>query len=562
MALPFLPGNSFADPNKTRYHLSQTLGYKNGYTIPKVQDTNALTENDLDELANYQPTLTYGKKKEFPLEQFLPAHVIFDKKVLMFKAFFKQTVHESHDEFYCVRLVKIYYYLEDDSIMISEPVVENSGIPQGKLIKRQRLPKNEFGDTWHWKDFNIGAELTIYGKTFKIYDCDEFTKEYMASEGIVLNQPEECPSDLYNISREQPHRSYKTPTQFDKLKQFIELDRKVLRFFCIWDDSDKIFGEIRPCILHFFLVDNTMEIREIHTPNDGRDPFPVFIGRRRIPIDLNNIPVSFPAICMELSENEITEWFEPKHFKIGETLFILGRRFLLYDCDNFTKSYYREKFNVQEFTPLDVTTKVTNLKEKQIPPYNGYGSLEDSLQSCLSLIPQPPKKDFIKILENANKVLRYLAIMKSVHAEDKLRHFIISYYLSDEMIAIYEKSQRNSGILGGKFLERTRVQKPGSHVDSPEFYTPADFAIGAVMEIFKHRFIITDADEYVLKYLESGKFPISTINSIRIKHGKEPLETLDGINTLKENELMSNSKHYSESQSRYTKYDPEYKWKV
>ena len=33
-----------------------------------------------------------------------------------------------------------------------------------------------------------------------------------------------------------------------------------------------------------------MEIREIHSPNDGRDPFPVLVGRRKIPIDLNNMP--------------------------------------------------------------------------------------------------------------------------------------------------------------------------------------------------------------------------------------------------------------------------------
>ena len=94
------------------------------------------------------------------------------------------------------------------------------------------------------------------------------------------------------------------------------------------------------------------------------------------------------------------------------------------------------------------------------------------------------------------------------------------------MVTVYEKAQRNSGIIGGKFLERTRVTKPGSSVDNPEFYTPSDLSIGAKIEIFKHRFVITDADEYVLKYLESfpNKFPLDTINSIRLKHGKEALK--------------------------------------
>ena len=121
-----------------------------------------------------------------------------------------------------------------------------------------------------------------------------------------------------------------------------------------------------------------------------------------------------------------------------------------------------------------------------------------------------------------------------MRSEDKLRRFIISYRLSDDMVTVYEKAQRNSGIIGGKFLERTRVCKPGSLVDSPDFYTPADFSIGAVVEIFKHRFKITDVDEYVLKYLESfpGKFPAATIDSIRAKLGKTttPVEESSGNN--------------------------------
>lgn len=95
--------------------------------------------------------------------------------MLLFNAFFKQTVHESSKEYYRVRDVKIYYYLEDDSISVVEPRVENSGIPQGKLIKRQRLPKNDLGNFWHWKDLNVGMNMTIYGKAFHLYDCDKFT---------------------------------------------------------------------------------------------------------------------------------------------------------------------------------------------------------------------------------------------------------------------------------------------------------------------------------------------------------------------------------------------------
>lgn len=50
------------------------------------------------------------------------------------------------------------------------------------------------------------------------------------------------------------------------------------------------------------------------------------------------------------------------------------------------------------------------------------------------------------------------------------------------MISIFEKSTRNSGIIGGKFLEKTRVPKPGSSVENPEYFGPADFSIGATVE--------------------------------------------------------------------------------
>jgi hypothetical protein len=54
-------------------------------------------------------------------------------------------------------------------------------------------------------------------------------------------------------------------------KQFLDNDRKVLRFFVKSDGYIYIW--------HYFLADDTVEIREIHFSNDGRDSFSVYLKR-------------------------------------------------------------------------------------------------------------------------------------------------------------------------------------------------------------------------------------------------------------------------------------------
>lgn len=57
------------------------MSYKNGFAIPKTGPIAGLTEAEIDELANLQPSLTYGQAKAEPPQDFVPAHVAFDKKV-------------------------------------------------------------------------------------------------------------------------------------------------------------------------------------------------------------------------------------------------------------------------------------------------------------------------------------------------------------------------------------------------------------------------------------------------------------------------------------------------
>ena len=119
--------------------MTQTLGFRNGHRTTKLPEFgtggdrlnyNQLNENEIALLQNYKPSLIYGRAKPEAPDNFVPATVAFDKKVLRFYGYFKQTVYESPNEYYRVRPVTICYFLEDDSMQIYENPVENSGIPQ------------------------------------------------------------------------------------------------------------------------------------------------------------------------------------------------------------------------------------------------------------------------------------------------------------------------------------------------------------------------------------------------------------------------------------------------
>ena len=73
----------------------------------------------------------------------------------------------------------------------------------------------------------------------------------------------------------------------------------------------------------------------------------------------------------------------------------------LHSCDEFTKKFYETNYSVSEFGPEEPIPeqKPSNSNERVLPPYNGFGIYEDTVQNCKSLLPQPPKKDVLKFMK-------------------------------------------------------------------------------------------------------------------------------------------------------------------
>ena len=124
------------------------------------------------------------------------------------------------------RVCKLYFHLEDDSISIVEPSQQNSGMTQGRIVRRHQVPfresiheNDEEGKVWHtyfflsclnilhcsgrrhmaskfvtmW-DLNVGVDINIYGKMFKLVDCDNFTRHFLSCQGVKV--PSEIPIPL------------------------------------------------------------------------------------------------------------------------------------------------------------------------------------------------------------------------------------------------------------------------------------------------------------------------------------------------------------------------------
>ncbi|KNC47049.1 uncharacterized protein AMSG_03474 [Thecamonas trahens ATCC 50062] len=516
MSLPFLPGNTFNDPCRQSYARSQTLQYNNGYAVPATLGTTpaamGLDDDALESYAGSDPMLTYGAdfaatRKAAQVQPFVPAYVKLDKVVLRFGAYFQEAVPESPDETYRVRRVTLSVFVEDDSVQIDEAKTPNSGLVQGVLLKRQLVPKPD-GSLYTLDDFNVGLLVPIYGRTYKITSADDYTRKFLAERGVAVADDLPQPRNPYDDKRAAAAALVHTHTpdiENDKLAKFLAHDRQVLRFFCVWDDRDKYSKQLRPFNVHFFLADDTVEVREVRTNNDGRDPFPLLLNRNKLPIHHDKLPA--PG-------DPPPAFYNARDFFIGMTLNVFGRPFLVYDCDGFTRKFYADVFG-RAMEPITLTQSAPPPPVVEVPPHTGFGTQADSLGSVNRLAPAPPRRDYVKLAKNEGKVLRFEASMITTATVDLNRKFIVSYFLADDTMSVFEPPVRNSGILGGKFLDRTRCTYPGTDT----VYEPQDLYIGATVDLYGHKFVLTNADEYALSYMEQRPhlYPRANIQLIKAK---------------------------------------------
>jgi len=438
----------------------------------------------------------------------LPAWDALDRHVLRFYGFFQEAVAECNLENFRVRKCILFYYLEDDTMHVTEPRTDNSGLPQGTLIRRHRVPLPDGGYVTP-KDLRVGEDFTIYSRTIRIVDCDAFTRGYFEQQGLPQLDAQPVPVDSFVQSQQDAKgKASALPRSYEKnyremllggghinrdMQQFMENDRKVLRFFAVMDDLLTAQYERRPFVVLYFLADDTMQIREQYPLNCGRDNFPIFFKKGKMA--KGSVELKGPMIPLKDDQ-----YWNAEDLYVGLQANFCGNQFFIYDCDEFTRDYYSKALNVDLQGRIDVRLQEQEVPRPPTPPYTGYGSWDDSMASVLNLIPKVPRRDFHKLMYNDKKVLRFTAKFDSPKEEDINRRFVISYYLWDDGLSIHEPPQRNSGILSGKFLEK------GAHLnqETGRLFEPDNLLPGNVIRVCNHAFRMLDMDERTRKILEHG----------------------------------------------------------
>eukprot|EP00659_Diplonema_papillatum_P008062 gene8062-12397_t len=534
--LPKLPGNSFQEEMARKsYRKRQMMQLETG---PKPLDVDRIPV-DFEAIK----MSAENKAREATMAGTTPGSPTaddtqntLDRKVLRFTGYFKEGVHESRVESERLRRCVVYYYLEDDTISVSEPREDNSGMPQGCLLKRHQVPRPDDGGFYTFEQLTVGENVFFYGKCFHLCDCDPFTRSFLTGIGVEVAEGETFPRDEYQTVRaktmarrprdaEDRHlvavmeynysgkRTVLAPEELRATQQFLLNDRKVLKFGARWDDSAALYGDRRKFTLYYFLADDTIEVTEDLPVNAGRDPFPSFIRRRKVALPTGK-RADNPKASLSF-RNDPQEHYTDADLSVGATVDVFGRRFFLVSCDAATDKYLQETHGRPPAKTIHTDPPPKQHPKPVPPPYNGFGDEQDSLGSWKNLVLKPPKKNLKQYIENSSLMLKFSMRMYDTDPANEVRRFVLTYYLADDTASIFEPVQRNSGIIGGKFLQRMKVKRS----DTGESLKAADLYIGAKIEINNHKFALFATDEKSLNHMEqrSESYDKSSINDVMAK---------------------------------------------
>lgn len=547
---------------------------------PKSEGTTKCTPENVFSVINSSQNPNF--KYMIPNNQFNSRHA----PVLTFYASYDNRGENPRDQMK-FRKCNILYFVEDATIKVYEPHQRNTGFLQGCLINRNKIPKFD-GKYYNLDDLNIGKTLSFFSKTFKILDCDSFTKQYLQEMGYRVGSPEPEVIDPVYADRQEVDR-HRTCIQKPHKKEyksvpFYKLHPKRLHFYVIYNIKPHHFQEMSYASLYYDISDNTIKIvdekklleskKQLKIGNydsclilkptliPKKSKYVPSIGESVEPVVLNLTAASRQMHLKELmgcrsysdssflrdsnpvnNLNKLEDYYAAKDLDLGITIEIFGTKVYIYDCDEFTKEFYRTEFN-RELIPAPLP-EIKSTKYHQLIYKQNFGNAEDSLQTCQQLptiniskiamdsyiLSQKPchkgsrSDNLLKFFVNCRygcdgKILKFLCRILTNDSLVKDQYLVLQWFLEDETIEISGLDMNftisNSNV--GQFLKRMKLIKPTSEVENAGtcYYSTTDMFIGNIIYAMKKPFLIIDADEYTCDYMERNcdRFVHSNIKQV------------------------------------------------
>lgn len=509
----------------------------------------------------------------------------------------------SRIESHLLRHMTILYYVYDDTVEINEVKENNSGMNQGVFLKRIKA-KSDNGQPLTLPQFQPGRVINIFGHKFTITDADSFTRDYFKKE-LNINLPLQSrpvtasnrtmsrsfspaldskikshvlgsqfatglgPSECTIFEKDRSYHSHSTQykpikAELEKSNRFYKFEGNQLRFVCVEVQQREVpffprlelkFAELvashrlsrdeidrqqyhgfvasdstKKFVLNFYMESNYVDLGVLEKQVNSQGEASLLVKKGPLPRDWRSTDYGF---C------------EAGDFRVGKVLDIFGRFFLLIDCDSQTRDYCQKELLINQVPVLLLKEDVVGLVHPI--PAMGQGSLpigshEDSLGNVFGM--SRPAKDLAKMRRNQNKTLRAKAVLYEGTVIDLSRTFLVTFFLEDDTLQIYEEKQRNSGIMSGSFLKRGRYMNDAATFEhrqqveedlirspprcgvpsteqqlallQPIYISSDEIYLGGILTVNSFVLKIVEMDKMSLNFCESypNEYPFSDINQI------------------------------------------------
>ncbi|KAK7248770.1 alpha-tubulin binding protein [Aureococcus anophagefferens] len=459
--------------------------------------------------------------------------------VLRFAAYFTESTEwafsgelgKPSDRGVQVRKCFVLFHLEDGTVEVLEERTSNSGVAGGRFFNR--APPGAAGMGWKTQPapgvgapstagpegLEVGGELVFLGQTFYLVDADGFTRDWYArvfgkTQPPAVDYPVATPREYhaehatglgkaaggvaygkgggFEVFRKSPEAGVRKQ-QMNKERQFFSHEGEVLKFVVTWDDPSP-GGQQHEYKLCFYLSDSCAEL--CTSPQPGFDRFPHLLRRQPLPLNWDAIQRGAP----------------PRHaaaedLKIGATINVYNRILKLVDCTQFTRNWYREALGVvqppSQHTPKPPPSRGGAAKKSPKKPVDdgapsftasafcdeehgyatstmhGYSGKQCDWDRELKVQDKTIRCRLVPVRPDGTTKPRSHASANAI--EEPRRTFILTYFLPDNTLSIFEEHVNNSGVIGGAFLKRGKYKVPDeAGSGAMRYFSPTDFYLGAL----------------------------------------------------------------------------------